>query len=187
MYSHKKIRVVFHRTLQKIKLPLCYTLRDTHVEKSTTVFLTVRNVKVLHLAAHPDWACIPLLASCKLILFGWMCLTESLDIYFFVCSGLDVSYWVAYRGLRELHISFFFCVLLLVFPCSCTECGVCPILQLSAGQDTSLVQCVTQSGLLHSARTRGYLVFTKGAWNGSFICSLIQYTSALHDLKCLNA
>lgn len=46
----------------------------------------------------------------------------------------------------------------LVFPCSCTGCGVTPILQLSAAQDTSLVQCVTQSGLHYCARTQGYFV-----------------------------
>lgn len=49
----------------------------------------------------------------------------------------------------------------LVFPCSCTGCGVTPILQLSAAQDTSLVQCVTQSGLHYCARTQGYLVLRK--------------------------
>ncbi len=161
MYNHKKIRIAFHKMLQKIKLPLCYTLRHAHVEKSATVFLTVRNEKscTTRLSLH---ACVYLMQidSFWLYLFDWK------PWYTFLFT-LD---WTSHIGsLIESWESciylFFFCVLLLVFPCSCTGCGVCPILQLSAGQDTSLVQSVTQSGLLHSTRTRGYLVFTKGAWN----------------------
>lgn len=48
---------------------------------------------------------------------------------------------------RQRELCIFFCMLLHVFPCSCTGCGV------YAGQDTSLVQCVSQSDLLSSVRT----------------------------------
>lgn len=62
-----------------------------------------------------------------------------------VCVFSLITY-IMYNSVTYGERAIFFCVLLFVFPCSCTGCGVCPTLQLSAGQDTSLVQCVTLPG-----------------------------------------
>lgn len=132
MHSHKKIRIAF----QRVKLQLCSTLRRTHAERSTAVSLRLRNEKL---------CTTRLLTSCKLIIFGWICLTL-IWLDFIVCVFSLITY-IMYNSVTYGERAIFFCVLLFVFPCSCTGCGVCPTLQLSAGQDTSLVQCVTQAHL----------------------------------------
>ena len=132
--------------------------------------------KVLHKLSLHTSVDFMQIDSLRLNLFDWrpwysslvysVCFLLVLLGFFFLPVFFDHPNRATYGVLRESCVYLFLCALLLVFPCSCTGCGVCPILQLSAGQDTSLVQCVTQSGLLLSARS--CLVFSKGAWNGLF-------------------
>lgn len=151
MYNHKKIRIAFRR----VKLQLCSTLRHTHAEKWTAVSLRLRNEKLCTTR-------LILFTSCKLIIFGWICLT--LIWFYCVCVFFNHIHHVQFCHLWSAESDFFLCAV------------VCFLLQLhrmwsvsnspavcGAGHFTCTV---CDSGLLNSARTRGYLVFSKGAWNG---------------------
>lgn len=140
--------------LHKAKLHLCYMLRHRHAGKSTAVYLRMRKEKSctkLHNYTEP--------AYFSWLYANWFCLAEFVyleaKIHRFLCpqdqkfhNNFSVFFnhtnhvWFCHVLRSERAVYVCLCELLLVFPRSCTGCGVCPILQLSAGQDTSLVQCV---------------------------------------------
>lgn len=77
----------------------------------------------------------------------WLNLFDFVCCYFCIYTLLNHIHLVQLCLLLSAERAIFFCVVLFIFPCSCTGCGLCPVSQLSAGQDTLLVQCVTQAYL----------------------------------------
>lgn len=150
MHSHKKIRIAF----QRVKLQLCSILRRTHAEKSTAVSLRLRNGKALHNQTF-DFMQIDHL---------WLNLFDfDLTWFYCVCVFFNHIHHVQFCHLwREGYL----------FLCA----AVCFPLQLhrmwSVSNSPAVCRAghftctVCDSGPLNSARTRGYLVFSKGACNG---------------------
>lgn len=144
MYSHKKIRISKYVTENKAALVL-------HTYTYTK--------KVLYFAAQPDWVCISLLTSCKFPLaeFDWLETLIQCRFFWFILDRMEME-------CCESSIYNFFVCFCLFSPAAVqdVEC----VQFSSCFQGRTLVQCMTQLGLLYSARTQGYLVFTKGAWHG---------------------